>query len=98
MARYRGTIQGARGEVSRLGHRSMVAQVNSWHAGIKVEVEPTPCDGRDQYDIRLTGGSGCSGRSIYIMTVRELPGGGFEVRMPADESGNAIFKRIIPEK
>jgi hypothetical protein len=98
MARYLGIIKGSRGEATRLGHRSMVANVNSWHAGIRVEVEPTPCDGRDQYDIRLTGGSGCSGRSIYVMTVRHLPGGGFEVSMPADDSGNATFKRIIPEK
>lgn len=95
MARYLGTIQGSRGEASRLGHRSLVANVNSWHAGLKVEVEPALCDGKDTYTVTLTGGSGCCGRRVEILKVEELPGGGFKVTMPADASGKANVVRTI---
>ena len=38
MAQYRGTIQGNRGETSRLGTKSsgLVSFINGWNAGIKV--------------------------------------------------------------
>jgi len=39
MARFRGTLQGSRGEVSRLGHAStgLTVKANGWDAGITVE-------------------------------------------------------------
>ena len=39
MARFRGTVQGGRGSVSRLGHTAtgMVTVTNGWDSGVKVE-------------------------------------------------------------
>ena len=38
MAHFRGTIQGARGEASRLGHSSFHAHIASWEGAISVRL------------------------------------------------------------
>ncbi len=57
MARFRATIQGQRGEVSRLGSSKsgITARVNGWNAGIRVEAESN--GGKDVFRVYYTGGS-----------------------------------------
>ena len=60
MARYRGTVQGQRGQASRLGGKSsgIVVRANGWGIGIYAEVRPCPTCGEDYAYASLTGGSG----------------------------------------
>lgn len=57
MAQFRGTIQGQRGEVSRLGGKNsgMVAVVNGWHLGVRVYAYHA--NGIDRIVVWRTGGS-----------------------------------------
>lgn len=38
MARFRGTVQGGRGEASRLGHQGLVAKASGWNGHIRVNL------------------------------------------------------------
>jgi len=62
MAQFRGTIQGCRGEVSRLGGKESGLRVtaNGWHIGIRVELDHV--NGKDIVTAYLTGGS--NGRNM----------------------------------
>ena len=57
MAHFRGTMQGQRGMVSRLGSRQsgLTATANGWNFGITVYLEHV--DGGDKATVYLTGGS-----------------------------------------
>lgn len=65
MAQFRATIQGQRGEVSRLGSRKsgITARINGWHSGIRVEAFER--NGLDCFDVYQTGGS-TGGDSVYL--------------------------------
>ena len=54
MAHYRGTIQGGRGEASRLGHKStgIHSTVASWSGAVKVRVWYDESAGVDRFGIR----------------------------------------------
>ena len=99
MARYLGTIKGQRGEASRLGspQSGMVAKINGWHHGVRLEVYNLLEKGerRDIFHVVLTGGSNGARQSETILTIEERPEGGFKLTMPADGSGRACFARII---
>ena len=70
MAQFRATIQGQRGEASRLGSKSsgIEANVNGWHSGVKV-VAAHEGD-QDVFYVYATGGSGQAQRSELIATVK----------------------------
>lgn len=57
MAQFRGTIEGARGGASRLGHKSggITVTANGWDDGVKVYADHR--DGRDHFTVIRTGGS-----------------------------------------
>jgi hypothetical protein len=57
MARFRATIQGQRGEASRLGNgkTGIQGRVNGWHVGVRVSGYTR--DGEDVFAIYATGGS-----------------------------------------
>jgi hypothetical protein len=59
MAHFRATIQGSRGEASRLGGMSsgITARVNGWSGGVRVEAIHHE-DGKDHFRIYATCGSG----------------------------------------
>jgi len=67
MSRYRGIVRGGRGEASRLGHRSLVTECNSWTAGVRVEA--TPDGDGDTFRIYATTGSSPEGRSQLIASI-----------------------------
>jgi hypothetical protein len=57
MAQFLGSVQGQRGEATRLGSKSsgLTARVNGWHVGVRVEASHE--DGKDVFRIYRTGGS-----------------------------------------
>ncbi len=78
MARFRGTVQGSRGLVSRLGGASggLTASVNGWNVGVKVFAFVDE-NGRDFIDIKMTRGSnGRSSGLVHLATIRACPDSG----------------------
>lgn len=73
MAHFRATIQGARGEASRLGHQEITASVNGWDAG--VNVYGTKGKAGDVFTVYATGGSNGNGTRKLIAVVRETRDG-----------------------
>lgn len=73
MAQFRATIQGQRGEASRLGSKAsgISAYVNGWNSGVKVIGRHT--DGQDVFDVYATSGSGY-GPSKFLGTVNVVDG------------------------
>jgi len=60
MAHFRATVQGNRGEASRLGTKGsgMDADINGWDSGVSVRASYNRENSRDEFSIYLTGGSG----------------------------------------
>jgi hypothetical protein len=77
MARFRGLVQGGRGEVSRLGHRSITTDANGWNLGVNVDGGAFDVGrseiGGDHFTVYATGGSTESRRSHAIARVEEVP-------------------------
>ena len=59
MARFRGVVQGNRGEASRLGAKSsgITAQINGWDIGISIVGRYDEKGDCDVFAVYLTGGS-----------------------------------------
>jgi len=68
MARFKGTLKGTRGEVSRLGHKSLVATVNGWNIGVQVSIEIND-QGEDEILIYKTGGSNGYRSTELLLTI-----------------------------
>lgn len=66
MAHFMATVQGNRGDVSRLGSKAsgMTAKVNGWGSGVAISAEHE--DGQDVFHIYGTNGSGHGGSAGYI--------------------------------
>ena len=56
MAKFRGTVQGDKGEASRLGHNTMKTTCNSWNKGVEV-IAKFNKDDKEEFHIYITGGS-----------------------------------------
>ena len=58
MARFRGTIQGNRGQASRLGsaNSGLIVEANGWDFGIRVTVH-TDAEDHEIFEVYKTGGS-----------------------------------------
>lgn len=69
MAHFRATIQGTRGEASRLGSKSIEAHVNGRGAGITVRGF-IGVNGEDCFHVYMTGGSSGTAH-LYLGTVRD---------------------------
>lgn len=59
MAHFRGTLQGNRGEVTRLGHKilGLTVDLNAWDHGVRVELTHNPETKQDEIRVYKTGGS-----------------------------------------
>lgn len=65
MARFRGTVQGTRGQAHRLGHTAIEVTCDGWHAGVRVEMY-AHSDATDRCRIWFKDGSGdSSGVLVY---------------------------------
>lgn len=75
MAQFRATIQGNRGEVSRLGTKAsgMLATINGWNVGVFVEAGTTR-EGEDTITVCVTGGSNGDKPSYVAFTIGEKCG------------------------
>jgi hypothetical protein len=75
-AHFRGTVQGNRSEVSRLGSKDsgLLVTANGWDFGVDVSFRFCEETGKDTVRIDLTGGSnGCrTHRILGIFTVDDL--------------------------
>lgn len=80
MARFRGTIQGSRGQASRLGttNGGIVTNTNGWQTGIKV-IGSVDKNGKDVFSVYATSGS--DGRNLEQ----------FLGELTQDEYGQAYF-------
>lgn len=58
MAHFRGTVQGNRGEASRIGHPKdgLRTDCNGWTAGVRVQVSYNPETKQDEFTITRTEG------------------------------------------
>lgn len=75
MANFRGTIRGARGEASRLGHSRLEGRVAGWNIGVGL-CAYSPDDGPNRIGIHVDEGNGYNaGRSFSLGTVEESPNG-----------------------
>jgi hypothetical protein len=71
MAQFRGTIEGQRGQASRLGSKSSGLRVtaNGWNAGVTVIASHV--NGHDVFYVYATSGSGYGRSDRLIATVGE---------------------------
>ena len=71
MAQFKGTVEGNRGEASRLGSKAngMVTTCNGWNMGVTVVA--THDDGVDTFEIWQTGGSNRGNRDKLLTTITE---------------------------
>ena len=62
MAQFKADIQGGRGGVSRLGHKTsgIESWVRGWHSGIEVRGQWNEEKQEDEFFVYKTGGSGTS--------------------------------------
>ena len=70
MARFMATIQGQRGEASRLGspNSGIRASINGWDSGVNVDGHANRADGADydRFIITVTNGSNGGGSDCHI--------------------------------
>jgi hypothetical protein len=73
MAQFYGTLQGARGPASRLGHKSsgLTADVNGWNVGARVEISHE--NGHDVVRVYRTSGSNARHTSKQIAEFSDAP-------------------------
>jgi len=71
MAQFRGTVEGNRGEASRLGTPAsgMVTTCNGWNMGVTVIA--THNDGVDRFEVLKTGGSNNNWKRELVIIVEE---------------------------
>ncbi|MGE0576123.1 MAG: hypothetical protein AB7F22_07675 [Reyranella sp.] len=84
MAHFRGTVQGIRGQASRLGSKASGLEItaNGWDGGVTVRLYER--NGKDWARITLTGGSGYSGAQFDIFNG------------PIDGEARAVLLRTRP--
>lgn len=73
MARFRGTVQGNRGQASRLGTKrsGLVTETNGWNSGVRV-IATVDDDGEDQFQVYSTGGSSHSGSQLIATVSKSM--------------------------
>ena len=72
MAHFRGSVQGTRGEASRLGSKisGLTARANGWNSGVTVVAHRDETRNTDVFEVYATGGSDPRYRAKLIATVR----------------------------
>ena len=81
MAHFRATVQGNRGEASRLGTKGsgINAHIDGWNSGIRVVAFYNEANKRDEFSLYFTSGSNGYGTSVSIGRVYE------------DDKGNMVW-------
>jgi len=84
-ARFRATLQGARGPASRLGHQGIEAHVNGWNQGVHVVAKRGEGD-EDEFHIYATGGSNGGHAPTFLGHVGRHPQTGKPHFFPASHA------------
>jgi hypothetical protein len=103
MSRFRGTVEGGRGQASRLGHHYITTDTNGWNLGVNVDGGPSrdldhPQIGIDRFTVYVTGGSHESSRRHRIAQVEEIVAedGGIDRQVTVyDREGRILMKYTI---
>ncbi len=71
MAQFRGTVQGNRGEASRIGHKSsgLTVKCNGWQSGVTVHAKYDKETDKDFFYIYRTSGSSYKGEKVLLGVV-----------------------------
>lgn len=74
MAHFYGSLQGARGEATRLGHKEIRSHTRGWNVGIKIVGKINATSGEDEFHVYLTSGSNNHKLSKYlgVFTAKDL--------------------------
>ena len=76
MAQFRGIVQGSRGEVSRLAHKStgLTVHADAWNIGVTVFMRYNDETKQDEAVITLTDGSGNRGlrKNLGVFSAKDL--------------------------
>lgn len=86
MARFRGTVQGNRGEASRLGHKRIGVSCDCWDVGVDSQAY-IDMQGNDVINVYATGGSNDGQRKRLIATVSRKNG---NIQVETSESVTSI--------
>lgn len=72
MAQYRGTLQGNRGDASRLGTKAsdLVVTAHGWHLGLRAVMYYDEGAKEDRLRVELNSGSGYDNASRFLGTFR----------------------------
>jgi hypothetical protein len=72
MAQFRGTLDGQRGQASRLGSKAsgLTATCNGWGDGIEVRAWVNK-EGQDVFEVWSTGGSNHTGAPVWLGTWKD---------------------------
>lgn len=73
MSRFYASIQGSRGEATRMGSRNITGHIRGWDVGVQVDGGEDPGDGGDAFQIYATQGSRGTGRRL-VGTVQLIDG------------------------
>jgi hypothetical protein len=73
VAQFRATIQGNRGEASRLGSKTsgIHATINGWNIGVTVDILSNQQTGKDEIRVCRTGGSNGGGGNKTLAVIAE---------------------------
>jgi len=76
MAQFRATIQGQRGNASRLGGKAsgIHAHVNAWHLGVDVDGSHDAKTDCDRLRVDITGGSSRGEPAYEVIEIRNTAG------------------------
>ena len=92
MARFLGSVQGSRGEATRLGHSSIEAHPRGWDVGVSVVGMPAVDDAeRDAFTVRLSGGSNGARRPVDLLELEETAGDAVRVSVLGADGGWSVF-------
>ena len=94
MAQFWGTIKGARGEASRLGHKSsgLDTYAASWEGAVSVRLWHDPKTGRDMAQVGLTTHHGAGvHRSLYRCDMEDNTGVAFCGDCASDAMESGVF-------
>lgn len=83
MARFYASIQGHRGEATRMGHQDITGHIRGWRLGARVDMKRAD-DSRDRCTVTLTGGSGGRANLPYVqLTAEDTADNGLSVTIEA---------------
>jgi hypothetical protein len=91
VARFLASIQGGRGEATRLGTvgSGISAHARGWDLGVRVDGRAI--GERDAFAVAISGGSNDGRRSVDVLELEETDGGAVRVSVLVADGGRSVF-------